>query len=326
MITEKENYLMTMRGQQPEWVPYYRDACDWVMPFILLDHVRNQTMVDYFSVPWTINEAGPIADTRVQVMENVCDWKKYVHLPDLDSVDGEAIAKIDMADHTPEKAVASLCMVTIGGNFFIPLMNMMGFENGLCAFYEEPEAVKEFFEYLCDYEEKLVDWQVKYYNPDVMIIADDFCAAGGPMISMDTYNEFLRPLYKRLIDRIHSHGRICEFHMCGKGEKFIEDLVSLGVTAWEPAQPLNDLKALKEKYGNKLVFNGVWFTGSKAGLPGASEDVVRQSARDVIDQFAPGGGLVFWDGDPVGQSPDMLQKMVWLHDEATKYGKTFYQR
>lgn len=27
---EKENYLKVIRGEEPDWVPLYFDACDWV--------------------------------------------------------------------------------------------------------------------------------------------------------------------------------------------------------------------------------------------------------------------------------------------------------
>ena len=58
----------------------------------------------------------------------------------------------------------------------------------------------------------------------------------------------------------------------------------------------------------------------------ASEEVVRQSARTAIDQFAGGGGYVFWDLSPVGQSEDMQKKIAWVEDEARKYGRRYYNK
>jgi len=54
-------------------------------------------------------------------------------------------------------------------------------------------------------------------------------------------------------------------------------------------------------------------------------DEVRKSAHEVIDRFAKDGGYVFWDGDPVGSTEDMLKKFEWVTDEARKYGKEFYK-
>ena len=61
-------------------------------------------------------------------------------------------------------------------------------------------------------------------------------------------------------------------------------------------------------------------------MPGASQETVRQSARTAIDQFAEGGGYVFWDLSPVGQSEDMQKKIAWLEDEARTYGRKYYHK
>lgn len=324
-MTERENVLMVIRGEQPEWVPNYRDSIDQVIPYFFMEHLFTPGSVDFFSVPWTLNDNGPMPIVNSYVMDDATRWREYVHLPDLDSLDWEEISKKDLAIHDPNKAIGF--MASPGpGNFYLHLLDMMGVENGLCAFLEEPEAIHEFFEYLCDYEVKLIDIGAKYYHPDFITLNDDVSSAKAPFISMEIWNEFLHPVFKRLIDRAKEYELPVEFHMCGKGECIIEDLVSMGVSIWQPAQPLNDLKRLKEKYGNRLVFNGTWYTASAGGVPGAPEEVVRQSVRDAMDKYAVGGGLIFWDGDPVGTSEDTRQKMAWLHDEAVKYGREFYKK
>ena len=325
-MTGKENYLKTLRREKPEWVPYYRDACQWVMPGFVMQHMASEDMRDWFGVPWTMNESGPMVLTGNYVMDDVTKWKQYIHLPDLDSLNWDTMSQADLSVVDREnKAVGLLTMLTSGGCFFIPLMNMMGFEEGLCALVEEPDAVSEMFEYLCCYLEKIIDYGAKYYKPEVMIIADDICAATGPMISMETYQRLLRPYYKRLLDRIHSYGVFAEVHMCGKGEDFVRDFVRLGADIWEPAQAINNLAELKKELGDKLIFNGGWASDGPGGIPGANETTVRESARLAIDTCGKDGGFVFWDGDAVGASEDMLTKIGWLADEVRAYGKTYYR-
>lgn len=326
-MTEKENYMKMIHGEQPEWIPYYRDAVDWVLPGYVCAHMATEEKRDLYGVKWTVNDAGPIADVSFHVMQDINDWKKYVRIPDLDSLDWETMAEQDLKNADRENKVTIVMpQLSTSGCFFIPLMDMMGFENGLCALWEEPDVVSEFFDYICTNMEKAIDYEMKYYKPDMMLLADDFCAAYGPMIAYPLYEEVLRPYYKRLISRILSYGVPVEFHICGKGEEFIDDFVSMGISAWQPAQPMNDLKGMKQKYGNKLVLNGTWYSSSPAGAQGAPEDLVRQSVRDCMDNFGPGGGFCFWDGDPVGTSEDMLQKMAWLADEARSYGRQFYKK
>ena len=81
-MTERENYLLTMAGKQPEWVPNFEDACDMIIPALLGAHLMTEEKRDFFSVPWTINDAGPMVDNhQPPVMEDVTEWKKYVHFP-----------------------------------------------------------------------------------------------------------------------------------------------------------------------------------------------------------------------------------------------------
>ena len=325
-MTERENYLKTMQGLQPDWVPNFHDALDFFPPAITVAYMATEEKIDYCSVPWVVNDAGAIADTRKKpVMDDIADWKKYVHLPDLEKFDWENVTKGELANHTPDKALG-LIIGLGGGGFFIPLMNMMGFENGLCTLLEDPDTVNEMFSCFCDFYERLIPYCIKYYHPDMIVMGDDLCTERGSFISMDTYQELLRPYYKRLIDTIHSYGVFFEFHMCGKCEPFIRDLVSLGINSWQPAQGLNDLVGLKKEFGNKLIFDGTWSTNGPAGMPGASEETVRNEVRNCMDKLAVGGGMIFWNGDPVGSSKDQLKKMQWLDDEARTYGRNFYHK
>ncbi len=204
-------------------------------------------------------------------------------------------------------------------------MEMMGFEEGLCAMMEEPEACHEFFDAFTTVIEKAMRAQIPLYNPDFVYFNEDLATINGPFISMDVFEELLVPYYTRLFTVAKEFNKPIIFHMCGKCECFIERLHEMGITGWEVAQTVNDLAGLKEKYGNSLVFLGGWDSQGPAGVAGADEETVRQSVRDSIDKFAPGGGYAFWDLGPVGTSPDMMQKIEWLEDEARKYGKTFYK-
>lgn len=327
-MTERENYLKVINGETPDWVPYYRDAVEWTIPCFLMQFLGTEEKLDIFGTPWTMNENGPMPDNRHKpVLDDIANWKDVLNLPDLDAVDWEAALAFDMQNHDPNKAIECFSCQASAGNYFLPIMAMMSFEEGLCALAEDPDSVKEFCDYMCDFYMKLVDYEEKYYKPDVYILADDFCTARGPMISFKTYEELFRPYYKKLIDHIKeiSGGKPVEFHMCGKGEEFVEDFIKMGVNIWQPAQPLNDLESLREKYGNSIVFTGTW-QGGPAEAPGAPEALVRASARECIERYGKNGGLVFWDGDPVGNSEDMMNKIIWLADEIHTFGRTYYQK
>ena len=324
-MTERENYLLAMSGQKPQWVPNFSKAVDMIIPAIFISHLMTEEKRDFFSVPWTINESGPMIDCRIPpVMTDVNDWRKFVHFPDVDSFDWETASKMQLADHDPNKAILILPNLG-GGTMFMPLMNMMGFADGLCALVEEPEVCKELFAYITDFYEKCIPYVVKYYKPDVYIVGDDLCTAQNSFVSMNIYREIMKPFYQRQIDAVHRAGLPAELHMCGKCEEYVEDFVEMGATSWQPAQGLNDISRLQKKYGKKLIIVGTWSTDGPAEKPDATEEVVRGEVRRCLDTYAADGGVVFWDGGALGAGEDQLQRRAWVNDEMEKYGKTFYQ-
>jgi len=210
----------------------------------------------------------------------------------------------------------------MAGNIFMTLVNMMGFTEGLVAIAEEPEAVKGLFQAVADFEDEKLKLSMAAYKPDVVIIGDDVATIKDLFISPKAYKELLAPFHAQLAKTALENGAIVEMHCCGKCDALVEQWVEMGITAWQPAQPVNDLLGIKEKYAGKFVINGAWDTKGPGGMSGASEEVVRQSVRDTIDTYAPGGGFVFWDGALTGGD---FQKFEWTADEAKKYGKSFFE-
>lgn len=323
-VGERENFLKLLRGEQPDWVPNYLDAVEWVFTDFTYSYIH-EDLVDPFGVKWVIDDAGEMADPDRKLLTDITKWRDFVRFPDMSSVDWEGIAKTDLAMHDPNK-ILSYSPCASGGTIFIPLMNMMGFENGLCALLEEPDACEELFDAFISIIEETMRHQIPLYKPDMLYFNDDLATIRGSFISMQTFEELFAPYYQRLINFGKEYGIPVVFHMCGKCQPFIERLHEMGINAWEVAQTVNDLKGMKEKYGNSLCMFGGWDSQGPSGLPGAPEELVRKSVHDAMDMLAPGGGYAFWDLCAVGTSADMTQKIEWLEDEARTYGRVFYQK
>lgn len=134
---------------------------------------------------------------------------------------------MQLAEHDPDKAIVIMPNFG-GGTIFMPLMNMMGFQDGLWALIEEPETCRELFGFVTDFFERCMPYIVKYYQPDIIIVGDDLCTATGAFISMDTYKSVFKPMYQRHIDCIRNLGVMAELHMCGKCEPFVYDFADMG--------------------------------------------------------------------------------------------------
>lgn len=334
MLTEKENYLMAIKGEVPEWVPRNLYASPgrppanaWVGPGILNER-RTPTGgfdvwgVEFVATKETGGQALPVPGKFL--LDDITKWRDVIKAPDLSHVDWEAMAKKDLA-HI-DRSQTAVCGVMHMG-YFMQLMNFMGFTEGLCALSEEPEEVMALFEYMSDFYCYVAEKFMEYYKPDVWCLTDDVATAQHPFLSLPMYRELVKPFHAKEAKFGVDRGLPVDMHCCGKGEDFIDDWLDIGVCAWNPAQCMNDLIGIKKKYGNRLVLEGCWDSSGPAGWPDASEELVKAEVRKCIDTFAPGGGFIFW-ASVYGASDDvaMQNKARWIQEEYDSYGRTFYQR
>ncbi len=89
--------------------------------------------------------------------------------------------------------------------YFQNLMAFMGFSNGLCAMYEEPDEVLlcsiTCVIFLCR-DGKVID----IVKPDIYGILDDTAAWAAPFISDDMYREMVLPYHDRQIRYARERG------------------------------------------------------------------------------------------------------------------------
>jgi uroporphyrinogen-III decarboxylase len=323
-MTKKENYFKAIKGEVPEWIPVYMDACQWFAPACIASPVITGKPVDIYGIPWIIDDMGAIPIPGKPLLSDINEWQEKFTIPDLRYFDWEAAAKQEIPKLDKERAVA--LHVHSVFNVFI---NAMGFEGGLTALYSDPETVMDFLDTLSNFQELIIEKSLRYYDViDIFNITDDIANAKNLFVSPKMYREFFLPFHKRQIElaRRIRPDILVEMHCCGKCEALLDEWINIGVTIWQPAQPMNDLKSIRAKYGSKLVLNGAWDVSGPGGVPFADEKTVRQSVRDTIDRYAPGGGFVFWSQGPFGKSEDMIQKLSWVDDEARKYGVDFYKK
>lgn len=340
-MNEKENYLKALNGEKTEWVPFFTSAAALCLPMLqkdtvipgsgnpdkkisdLFGNVRNdrERFTNYLGAEFTATIDGFMPTPGKHLITDITKWREQVNypLPDVEQANFEeqAAAYFSFVNRD-EKAI-----VFMEESVFFILMNSMGVAEALCAMVEEPEAVHDFFKAVTDLEVEKLKKSFPYFKPDVIVVADDVATSLDLFMSPKIYSEMIEPYHRQLAETIIELGAIPEMHCCGKCEKLVPKWIEMGYKAWQPAQPVNDLVAIQEKYGDKMIINGGWDTSGNGALPGDSEEDVRASVRKAIDLLAPGYNFVFWDGGITGGD---VEKFEWTADEAIKYGKTFYQK
>ncbi len=335
-MTEKENVIRVLNGEIPEWLPRYMvaptqrnpypSAFGMAMPSFYKHEKRGDEMVDFWGVPYsaTENTGGMSLPTPGKfILDDITKWRDVIKAPDLSDFDWERMAEADTKHINRNETIVE--MYTHVG-YFQQLMAFMGFSEGLMALYEEPEECAALFEYMADFYDEVAKNTIKYYKPDIMLLNDDIATALNPFISLDMYREVVKPYAKRLADIARDAGLYIDMHCCGRCEEFIDDWLEMGVTMWNPAQVMNDLSAIKEKYAGKLTLIGCWDSSGPPAWPGASEELVRSAVRECIDKYAPNGNFIFW-GSMYGAADDedFHNRAFWLADEYNSYGRSWYK-
>ncbi len=331
-MTIKENYMAAMRFEKPEYVPYTMDCINMsaAMPNAYFEQPVpmgpdgiGKVAKDAFGVEWTATADGMLPVNDHFLLEDVTEWKDVVKIPNVDDYPWEETAAKERAMEDPNK----VNYVIMNNGIFDRLMACMGFNEGLCAMYEEPEACAEFFEAIADYKIAYIDKVCQYYQPDVIHYVDDLAHANGLFMSPDTYRELIKPQHQRIIKAIRDHGVFMEQHTCGKCEQIVPDYIEMGVQSWFPAQPSNHLKEIHDSH--KIALNYGLDTQGTLRDKDVSEEVIRSEIDKSVKELGDGGGLAIMSGALLGASlEDMMtggdRRMKIIQDELEKCGKYSY--
>ncbi|MDR0862832.1 MAG: veratrol--corrinoid protein metyltransferase [Oscillospiraceae bacterium] len=340
MLTEKENYLMTLRGEQPEWVPQFTFgpapgqtttvAVHMFEPPIINQHRENGGGPDIWGVNYVATESTgnaliPDNSSFILPLDNIAKWRDVIKAPSIEGIDWESMVTKQLDKSGIDRTQTALAL-NLHMGYFQNLMSFMGFEDGLLSFYEEPDEIKELLEYMSEFYMAVADKVLDIYKPEILTFMDDTAAWANPFISADMYREFILPHHEKWAKRGRERGLHMTMHNCGKCESVIPMLVDIGINLWDPAQTCNDLKGIKEKYGNKLVFAGAWDARDRLLEPDVTDEEIRQSVRDSMDTYAVGGGYC-WNGaflTAIGDAESQRKNDV-LMDEVVRYGHSFYK-
>lgn len=250
--------------------------------------------LDWFGCSWTEQVGnGPISGATItpgtQRLDDLADYKEVIPTAEqVRAFDWEGYAKKILSGVDREQQVVSCRSLT---GFFERLHCLIGFEDALCAFYEEPETVEEFFAAMLEYKKAVVDCVAEYIKPEIMIFDDDYGTARATFMNPDMWREFFPQVWKPLVDYVHSKGMKFELHSCGYVTPLVGNFVELGMDILQPVQTNNDLKGIKEKWGDKIVLRLAIFDKQFDRL-GQTEDEVRADIRSYYEALAPGGNFI----------------------------------
>ncbi len=126
---------------------------------------------------------------------------------------------------------------------------------------------------------------------DIIGLGDDIGMQESIMMSMEMYQQWLKPRLAKVIQTVKSVNPdiLISYHSCGYIEPFIPELIEIGVDILNPIQPeCMDFEEIHKKYGSQISFNGT--IGTQKVMPfGNPEEVIKNVERNLNIAGEKGG-------------------------------------
>jgi len=130
----------------------------------------------------------------------------------------------------------------------------------------------------------------------IYLCGTDFGTQTSRFCSLETFDRLWAPHYRRMNEWIHANtGWKTMKHTCGAVEPLLPRLIEVGFDIFNPVQCSAagmEPRALKQKYGERLVFYGGG-VNTQQTLPFGTPGEVRAEVLERCRIFSKGGGYIF---------------------------------
>ena len=328
-ITPKENYLRLIKGEGPQYLCHNDVYSQGMFMDALVTSRHAPTPGEEYADPWGVWHMWPVGDPgpvpvvneKNKVIRDITHWDKYLNVPwpsklTIDWTDCDRRA----AEFDRENYLLLGCCFT---GLFELTHNLMGFEDALVAYLEEPEAMGELLDVLTEYKLEYLKLLIDHVHPDMIHIHDDWGSKKSLFVSPETWRQLLKPRWARIYDYMHSRGVLVQHHADCVCAPIVEDMAEIGVDVWQGIIPQNDIKAVQKRLAGRMGLQGGLDCTPFDYAGGWNEEEVRRLVRTVCDAYVPAGRFApeVPNGRPL--TPGINDIIV---DEMNAYGERFFDR
>lgn len=247
---------------------------------IIRDHT-GATMKVFTSGASSIPE---FIDFPVKSMDDFIEIKKRL--------DPKTPARIDNPINNLAAATAAVMQWPLGVQYtglFGLARHLLGFENLMAAYYEDPELLHAIGEHWVRFCKGVTERLARKGDLCFALFWEDMCYRAGPMISPAAFREFMSPYYKEVIDHAKNLG-LTSFWVDTDGDctLLIPLFIEAGVNVLLPfeVQAGMDIRKVRADHGRDLViFGGL----NKLTLAGTREDIEREVWEKAPEMLRSGG-------------------------------------
>ncbi|MBR2441464.1 MAG: hypothetical protein IKB20_00115 [Clostridia bacterium] len=259
-MTERENFLRAATFQNPEWIPvtFHINPASFLTydQNFLFDQMEQHKLLfphfvrpkgkyepvltdickkgayyyDGFGCRWESSMDGILGTVVEHPLADISKLETY-QFPDPKTHNGLQAIDWDKEANTIKGLKEKGCLTEGGlrhGHTFLQMCDIRGYDNFLFDMMDEEPYLKPFMEKLTAFNIEVIKKYVAM-GVDVLKIPEDLGMQVGPMLSVDNFNEYVLPCYRKLIAEAKKGGSLVHMHSDGDIRKLVDGLITDGV-------------------------------------------------------------------------------------------------
>ncbi len=349
-MTERENYLQTVKFGNPQWIPInivtslasriqYKAEIEKVMArypeffgeiavgdtdySVYGDGSCNIVEKDSWGYDWHYTMHGI---EGCVVNHPLTDWDNFksYKAPDPSLVmdrggrmdwEGE-IRKIQ---ECREKGILTQAGL-VHGFLFLRLQYLRGFENVMCDMAEQEPLLDELINMI---DEHNLEITKRYCQAgvDVFCVPEDLGAENSMVISKEMFRRYIKPSYRKITDICKQNNTLVAIHSDGYILDIIDDLIDVGMDIINPQDLCNGIENLERELKGKACIR-LDIDRVKITPYGTRNEIFELIEQEVKVLGSKNGGLEFIYGVYPPVTPDRLS---YLCEALKRYQRYFWE-
>ena len=303
MLTKRQNLLETIHGGHPDrfvnQYEYMQQIFDPSLLNALGNCPRGSTAVNGWGVtiefPDYVPGPFPVTTPDKVVIKDIEHWRDYVKAPTTEFPEEAWKPFVDQAAAVDRNEVFVAPFVAPG--IFEKLHYLMGMEECMMAFYENPDEMHELVDFLTDWEIAGAKEVIAHLHPDALFHHDDWGSQKSTFLSPEMFREFILPAYKKIYGFWKDNGvQLIVHHSDSYAATLVPCMIEAGVDIWQGVMSTNNVPELIRKYGGQISFHGGIDNG-RVDRADWTKEAVDKEVREVCEAC---GNMYFIPGTTMG--------------------------
>jgi len=270
----------------------------WIFPEferrVLEKQGNRQIIIDEMGVKQKVSLEGSIPEFYEWPVKNRKDWEEFKNERFNPKTPGRYPKNLDEVIEKFKTRNYPLHLKGGGIGFFGSLRCLMGEIRLMTGYYDDPGLIKDIINYLVDFWMELSSPILSRIQVDSVNMWEDMCYKTGPLVSPDTFREFMLPAYNKFTSFLKDYGvRNIVVDTDGNCWKLIPLFLEGGVTGLLPmevAAGMNIIEVRKE-FPKLQIMGGI----DKRALIKGKKEIDRELENKISFMLKKGGYIPYVD-------------------------------